>query len=86
MHQPSILQNQLGWLQGWEGWEGRAHIWENGWVPGGTKGEKEKGAPKAEGTIILIGVAQKASQKKRGWRQDSRCFQGPVIREWLTDN
>lgn len=55
-------------------------------MPGGTKGEKEKGAPKAEGTIILIGVAQKASQKKRGWRQDSRCFQGPVIREWLTDN
>lgn len=54
-------------------------------MPGGTKGEKEKGAPKAEGTIILIGGVQKASQK-RGWWQDSRCFQSTVIRERLMDN
>lgn len=80
MHQPGILQNQLSWLQGWEGWEGRGHIWANGWVPGETKGEKEKGAPKAERTITLMGGVQKASQKKGGWQQDSQCFRGIVIR------
>ena len=80
VHQPSILQNQLGWAQGW-GWKRRGHPWAGGWV-GGVLGEREKGAPKWERTDCPNGRGAKGTSEEGdlGGRTGQRFLhQGTVL-------
>ena len=72
------------------------HPWADGWVPGGARREKEKGAPKWEGSDYPNGRGAKDMSEEGDWGAGqvsafstrAQCWRGflPIPGTWRTSD